>query len=86
MYLEHEKHEDVLEPKSYVDHAGELTQAGSSRPTAQKRSGEWRRQNERCAYQVRDAQVLYQHEMSGAHLDAVVADVVDDASVGADGQ
>ena len=58
----------------------------SSFPLARERRDERRRQNQRSADQISQAQVLYQDEVRRTQFDAIVADVIDDARIGADGE
>ena len=85
-YLEHGKHEDMLQPECNVDDTGKMAEARSSLPFASEWSDERRRQNERGADEIGQTQMLYQDEMRGAQFDGIVTDVVDDTGVGADGE
>ena len=85
-YLEHHKHEDVLEPEGHVDDTGQVAEFGAPFPPAPQRSDERGGQDERGSDQVSHTQMLDQQEMIGSQFDAIVPNVGYDARVGADGE
>ena len=76
----------MLEPQGDVDDTGQVAKFRSTLPAALQGGDQRCGQNERSADEIRHAQVLNKDKMSGAHFDAIGSNVVDDASVGADGQ